>query len=384
MRFPIWKPLIAGMLLTGLANGGEPLTLETAPDPVALAPEEPLAGAFSLERAAESLDGVALHWQKTRRCAACHTLPPYLMARPLLTSISPEPPEVRRFIEAIVDQGLEGEPALPKDAVTSVVIQTGLALAFHDRATKGALSPQTRRQLDTMWALQRADGGWEWPFRDTPPMKSDEHYGVALATLATCAAPDDYADTPVARVGLTHVREFLAAHPPTSLHQRAMLLWCATQVSDLFTAHEMDQVARDLIAAQRPDGGWSLASLTENPNDPDRQTDEGRQARGGEGHGSAFLVFVGRDNVYKSSLASDGYATGFTLYVLRQAGVSTDDVSIRRGVAWLKAHQRASGRWFTPSQSWHTQHYISNAGTAYAIMALHACGEIPSGSEARK
>ena len=34
-------------------------------------------------------------------------------------------------------------------------------------------------------------------------------------------------------------------------------------------------------------------------------------------------------------------------------------------------------RWFTPSQAWHTHNLIANAGTAYAVLALHACGEIP-------
>ena len=43
------------------------------PAPAPLVAEEPLAGAFSLERAAQSLDTGALHWQKTRKCAACHT-----------------------------------------------------------------------------------------------------------------------------------------------------------------------------------------------------------------------------------------------------------------------------------------------------------------------
>jgi squalene-hopene/tetraprenyl-beta-curcumene cyclase len=54
----------------------------------------------------------------------------------------------------------------------------------------------------------------------------------------------------------------------------------------------------------------------------------------------------------------------------------TDD-RVQSGV-WLKTHQRESGRWFTPSQSWHTKHLITNAGTAYAVLALEACGEIPA------
>jgi squalene-hopene/tetraprenyl-beta-curcumene cyclase len=39
----------------------------------------------------------------------------------------------------------------------------------------------------------------------------------------------------------------------------------------------------------------------------------------------------------------------------------------------LTTHQRESGRWFTRSLSNDRHHYIANAGTAYAVMALTAC-----------
>jgi squalene-hopene/tetraprenyl-beta-curcumene cyclase len=97
-----------------------------------------------------------------------------------------------------------------------------------------------------------------------------------------------------------------------------------------------------------------------------------------EGYASQFLVYIGRDATYKSSLASDGYATGIAVFVTRQAGLPASDARLQRGLAWLKSHQRASGRWYTPSQAWHTQHLIANAGTAYAVLALFACGELPA------
>jgi squalene-hopene/tetraprenyl-beta-curcumene cyclase len=240
------------------------------------------------------------------------------MARPLLSSVAPQPPEVRAFFERIVNERLEGEPALPKDGISAIVIQTAAALSFHDRVTTGTLHPATRTQLDRMWTLQRADGSWEWPFRDVPPIKSDEHYGVTMAALATGAAPEDYAASDAARRGLESVKRYLATNPAYSLHQRAMLIWAGTLVDDLVPGFDAAGTIAQLRAAQRADGGWSLASLTENPGDPAQQSDDGRTNRAADGHGREFLVYVGRDKTYRSSLASDGYATGFTLYVLLQ------------------------------------------------------------------
>src|SRR5262245_28625162 len=123
MRPPSWCLFAAALMLSALASAGERPTLNNVPAPPPIAADDPLAQVFSLERAAQSLDTSALHWQKTRQCAACHTLPPYLMARPHLAAVLPEPPEVRRFLETIVEQRLEGAPALPKDAVTAVVVE---------------------------------------------------------------------------------------------------------------------------------------------------------------------------------------------------------------------------------------------------------------------
>jgi squalene-hopene/tetraprenyl-beta-curcumene cyclase len=102
------------------------------------------------------------------------------------------------------------------------------------------------------------------------------------------------------------------------------------------------------------------------------------KAKAEKGYGDTFLAFVGRDKNYTSVLTSDGYATGFVIFVARHAGLPATDARLQRGIAWLKSNQRASGRWFTPSQAWHTQNLIANAGTAYAVLALHACGVVPT------
>ena len=163
-----------------------------------------------------------------------------------------------------------------------------------------------------------------------------------------------------------------------------MLLWAAQSVAGVSSEKERAHTLKDLLAAQRQDGGWAMASLVENPTDPMRQTAAGRLARAEKGHGTDFLAFVGRDSLYKMPLTSDGYATGFALYVARQAGVPSEDKRLRQGIGWLKSHQRVSGRWFTPSLGFHKQHLISNAGTAYALLALQACGEVPPAAPAPK
>jgi squalene-hopene/tetraprenyl-beta-curcumene cyclase len=61
------------------------------------------------------------------------------------------------------------------------------------------------------------------------------------------------------------------------------------------------------------------------------------------------------------------------VYVLRQAGVPARDEALQRGVSWLTGNQRESGRWFTRSLSNDKAHYITHAGTGFAVLALKAC-----------
>ncbi|MBD3258453.1 hypothetical protein GF377_08465 [candidate division GN15 bacterium] len=75
------------------------------------------------------------------------------------------------------------------------------------------------------------------------------------------------------------------------------------------------------------------------------------------------------------SNSRDGYETGFAIYVLREAGVPAADPGIQAGIAWLKANQRISGRWYTRSQWEDSRRLLSRLGTSYAIRALVARGE---------
>jgi squalene-hopene/tetraprenyl-beta-curcumene cyclase len=53
--------------------------------------------------------------------------------------------------------------------------------------------------------------------------------------------------------------------------------------------------------------------------------------------------------------------------------VASEHASLKNGITWLKSNQRESGRWHTRSLNRDNHHFISHAGTAFAIMALKAC-----------
>ena len=105
----------------------------------------------------------------------------------------------------------------------------------------------------------------------------------------------------------------------------------------------MKTAARELLALQRSDGGWSQ----------------------------------------EPSLESDSYATGEALTALLESGMAAaDDPAVRRAVEFLLRTQLQDGSWYVKSRSVPIQAYfesgfphgadqwISAAGTAWAVRAL--------------
>lgn len=322
------------------------------PKPAATTANEPLAKSLSFARSAEYLDRAAVAWLRERECASCHTTYSYLLARPLLgDSKAPALVQMRQFLEDRVagwDRGAKGAglPADDDEAVTEVVA-TGATLAMHDAQATGKLQPLTRQALDRMWTLQRDDGSWNWNKHRLPPQEFDEYYGVAFAAVGVGRAPERYANGESAKEGVAKLKRYFKQNPPPNLHHKTMLLWASLKLDGLMTPAEREQTIKELLTLQRADGGWNLPSLGD------------------------WKRLNGQPN--DKQAPSDGYATGFVVYVLRQAGIAAKTEPIQRGVAWLKANQRESGRWFTRSLNADRAHYVTNAGTAYAVMALSAC-----------
>jgi len=97
-----------------------------------------------------------------------------------------------------------------------------------------------------------------------------------------------------------------------------MLLLASLDVAGIMTEAERQQLVQELFALQKPDGGWALVTL-------------GNWERS--------------DGKRQDRKSSDGYGTGFAVYVLRRTGAPANEPRIQQGIGWLKAHQRLSGRW---------------------------------------
>ena len=337
--------LAGSILVADICRAGEPVTLENAQTPAASSADEPLAKDFSFQKAVHFLDSASLAWQKQRKCFTCHTNYAYLYARPSVGGEALAHLEVRKFAEQLVSERWK-EKGPRWDAE---VVAAAAALAFNDAATNNKLHPLTKTALDRMPTLQREDGGWNWLKCNWPPMESDDHYGVTLAAIAIGVAPQNYAQSETAQKTLSGIRRYLKKSPPPTLHHSAMTLWATTYVDDLMSAEDQKACIEQLLALQKEDGGWGLATLGDWKRADEKQQD---------------------------TLSSDGYGTGFVIYVLRRAGISATDDRIQRGIAWLKSHQRASGRWFTRSLNKDSRHFITHAGTAFAVMALASCEDV--------
>jgi len=261
---------------------------------------------------------------------------------------------MRKYLEERVagwDKGGNGAGLpLEDDEAMTEIVATAATLAFDDAHTTKKLHALTRQALDRMWTIQRNDGLWNWNKHELPPQELDEYYGVVYAALGVGYAPEQHAASDSAKTGVERIKKYLKVNPSPNLHHTTLLFWASLKLDGLMTKAERDQVIKELLALQREDGGWNLTSLGD------------------------WKRLNGQAN--DKNAPSDGYATGLIIYVLRQSGIPTENKAIQNGVNWLRANQRTSGRWFTRSLNNDRAHYITNAGTAYAVMALKACDVI--------
>jgi len=338
-------------------------------------------GAWSPKAAAAYLDyreGWWISWPTAARdhdtyCVSCHTVVPYALSRPALRTplgeqaLSPNERSLLSNVTKRVRLWKEVEPFYgeqrgaykPTESRGTESVLDALILASYDARSgqPGRLSADTRTAFDNMWALQLtagdAKGAWSWLRFHNEPWEADDSqfYGAALAAVAVGIAPENYRATPAIQNNLTLLRGYLnREYAAQTLINRVVLLWAAAKVPGILAPAEQKSIVDEALSRQQPDGGWSLGSLV------------GTWKRA---DGTPFEV------------KSDGYATGLIVFALEQSGLPRQNLQLRRGLAWLAGNQNPEeGRWLGYSVnrqhdlSTETGHFMSDAATAYAVLAL--------------
>jgi ankyrin repeat protein len=241
--------------------------------------------------------------------------------------------KIGRYIDTWRERALQAV-GIPGDADTISYILIGLAAEGHapDIATD-ALAYFLKNQ-------QMADGRWQ-PLANRPPIESSEIQDTAnsLRALQLYGIKSQRA---AYDKSVQLAASWLAKAQPHDTQDRAFRLL------GLSWAGRNDAVGaatRDLIGAQRPDGGWSQIP----------------------------------------TLSSDAYATGQALTALQQSGAcKTSDAVCQRAAQFLLKTQLGDGSWYVRSRVVELQPYfesdfphghdqwISAAATGWAVRALSA------------
>jgi squalene-hopene/tetraprenyl-beta-curcumene cyclase len=315
---------------------------------------EPMAAAASIPKASHFLETWSLKWTRQNKCGTCHTNLAHVMAEPFLAERdAAAEKEIRDSLFDFLASYRPGEVPSDEQRANNNILWNRLIIAGTFAMADGEAGlpqdPRTLARFDQIWAMQNADGSFDYPRKALPFLEDDRIYVMTMVSIAAGYLPARYLATPAAANGLKKLNHYLATTPQRDQHGELVLMRASLKAPELMAAAKRADLIASTLSLQRADGGWAVASLGDWPREGGGPNDKNGPA--------------------------DGYGTGFVLYSLCKAGVATNTPAIQKGLAWLKTHQRASGRWFTASLwSEKSHNYVSTIGTAYAVMALKECG----------
>ncbi len=281
---------------------------------------------------------------ESRACITCHnnTLPAMAAAVARRKGIDVNDELVRQNLDDILavyklgaDEMMQGQQRIGQIALT--VGYVAMALAEEAYPMDNMTASFTHYAL----ATQMPDGSWIGNGINRPPMEYSSISHTAMGVRVLSLYPIAGRNNEVTE-SLEQAKRWLMDAAAHSAEERAMrllgLVWSGAPQNDI------DLAIDDIIALQEVNGGWSQLA----------------------------------------DLETDAYATGLSLFALREAAVSVTGDTHRRGVQFLRESQYQDGSWLVESRSFPTQSYfesgfpfgrhqwISSAGTAWATMAIAA------------
>jgi hypothetical protein len=195
--------------------------------------------------------------------------------------------------------------------------------------------------LSLLLSTQQApDGHWGYGM-DREPIQSSYFTTTALClnVIRAYGPKDDKITSTVERA-----KTWLLITPAPNSEDKASKLFGLKLAGA--SPDELQAAAKELLGAQKADGGWSQLP----------------------------------------AMRSDAYATGLALYALRAGGgVTANDASIQKGVAFLLRTQDEDGSWYVNKRAGSANYYfdsgfphgesqfISFGATCWASMALMEC-----------
>ncbi len=327
-------PVVEALLAAGAKD--------TALRPLAAPTPSPAASArAAVERSLPLLQQNDVTFLKKSGCVSCHnnTLTAVTVATARAQGIVVNDAIARQqvktiatYIESWRERALQGI-GIPGDSDTVSSILVGLAAEqYPPDAATDAMAHLIKRQ-------QTPDGHWRI-FAHRPPLESSDIQTTAAAMRALQAYAPRNARAEY-QPAIARAAGWLANATPMSNEDRAYQLlglgWSGA------SRDAKQKAARQLIAEQRPDGGWAQIP----------------------------------------TMASDPYATGQALVALRESGaVTAADPAFRRGAEFLMKTQCADGSWFVHTRAFRVQphfesgfpygqdQFISAAATNWATRAL--------------
>lgn len=187
---------------------------------------------------------------------------------------------------------------------------------------------------------QSPDGQWAFGVADTRPPLCSDYIGQTALSMRALQLYAPKADKAAYDQAIQLASAWMAKAQATNNDDRAhRLLGLAWAGKD---KDATQKAVRELLATERPDGGWSDLE----------------------------------------SMESSAYATGKSLFALQTAGLPASDAAYRRAVQFLLNTQQEDGSWYVRTRAMGFQPYfdagfphafdqwISAAGTNWATLAL--------------